>query len=332
MKELVECFIAWLKAEPSGNNAWKITCALAQETLKRIDSPDPEQREFDVVDIAMACNSNTARDHDSAKTWFARANVTKYLEARQTSLESFFRSNGHSSALRVSKRGSSGRHKANWFLEVYELKGEDTDPAAIQGTVANHPQDGLGVVAAASITYTVTRPPDIKLSFLGKIFLGRGEFVTRSGRGALWGALMFTSILPFVACVLLLFAMQTLKRPVQTDDLILIPGLVFVCWLYWRVVIRPWVLLIDDRIVLSGHHFASLKEDPVQLDMAKDDKHRYVRLVRYSAVCPICAGNVELKYGTSANKRRIFGCCSEVPQEHVFTFDRVTGMGQRFAR
>lgn len=72
------------------------------------------------------------------------------------------------------------------------------------------------------------------------------------------------------------------------------------------------------------------KKNPVQLDMAKDDAHRYIRLVRYWAVCPICAGNIELRYGHGPNHRHIFDCCSEVPTKHVFTFDRVTRMGQRY--
>lgn len=334
MKALVDCFIAWLKSEPSGNNAWKIAYVLAQETLKRIDSPDPEQREFDVLDIAIACKPDESWDHESAKAWFTRANLAKFLEARQVNLEAFFRSNGHRSALQVSKRGSSGRHKASWYLAAYELQKEEIEieHSPVQETSTNIHPDGSGVVDTSSITYTVTKPADIKLSLLGKIFLGRGEFVTRSGRGALWGVLMLFSILPFAACVLLLFAMQALKRPVQTDDLILIPGLVFTCWLYWRMLIRPWVWLIDDRIVLSGDFFTAFKEDAVQLDLAKDDEHRYVRLVRYSATCPICTGNIELKYGIGINRRRVFGCCLEVPQEHVFTFDRVTGTGQRYVR
>lgn len=63
--------------------------------------------------------------------------------------------------------------------------------------------------------------------------------------------------------------------------------------------------------------------------MPKDRNARYIRLVRYGGVCPVCAGQIELRYGTGSEARRLFGSCSEAPQEHLFSFDRVTRLGRR---
>ena len=69
-----------------------------------------------------------------------------------------------------------------------------------------------------------------------------------------------------------------------------------------------------------------------QLEIALgENKLRRLQLVRYSAVCPVCAGTVELRYAHGANRRRPVGCCSEVPHEHVFSFDRVLRSGRRLA-
>jgi hypothetical protein len=112
MKELVECFIAWLQAEPATNNAWKILNALARETLKRVDSPDPEQREFDAAQLAEVCRPEEVLDYENAKKWFVDAKVLQFVNARKNNLEAFFVAKGHERCLCLDKRASGGRHKA----------------------------------------------------------------------------------------------------------------------------------------------------------------------------------------------------------------------------
>ena len=98
--------------------------------------------------------------------------------------------------------------------------------------------------------------------------------------------------------------------------------------LIWRFALQPLVWLIEDRIIPAPLWVPALTEDHCQLEMPRDDQHRYIRLVRYSGVCPVCAGLIELRYGTGSESRRLFGCCREAPQEHRFTFDRVTRQGR----
>jgi hypothetical protein len=97
----------------------------------------------------------------------------------------------------------------------------------------------------------------------------------------------------------------------------------------WHLWMRPLVWLLDDRILPAPMLMAAMKEDPSHLDMPKVGAARYIRLGRYSGVCPVCAGSIELRYGASPAHRRLFGCYSEAPQEHVFSFDRVTRKGNR---
>ena len=124
--------------------------------------------------------------------------------------------------------------------------------------------------------------------------------------------------------------MSRIQRPLTTSDLIIALMLIAAAGLFWRYLVRPWVWLVEDRIVPAGELLAAWSEAPAHLDMAKDDKHRYIRLVRYGGVCPVCAGTIELMYGRGANSRRLFGCCAEAPHDHVFTFDRVTRIGYRY--
>lgn len=320
MKELVQCFLDWLVAEPVGNNASKILAALARETMKRIDSPDPDQREFDAVALTEACRTGEELDYEKAKKWFMAANIERHMAGRLESIEAYFRGQGKSQCLALKKRPSLGKHKTTWYLEPYDLS--ESNPER------EHPEKS----DPRCITYSLQRPPEIKLNMLGKIMLGDGAFITRSGRAVFWAGLMILSVAPVIFAIFLVLTMGAFTHDIKTNEIILVLALTGMCTAYWHIIIRPWVLLLDDRIVLAGNFFTSLLEDPAQLDMAKDDKHRYIRLVRYAATCPVCAGNIELRYGSGENKRRIFGCCSEVPQEHVFTFDRVTMVGERYRR
>jgi hypothetical protein len=101
----------------------------------------------------------------------------------------------------------------------------------------------------------------------------------------------------------------------------------------WRFLARPLIWLTEDRIIPAPDMLTAMREDePCQLEMPKEGNARYIRLVRYSGVCPVCAGRIELRYGAGHAQRRLFGCCSEAPQDHQFSFDRVSRQGQRVKR
>lgn len=326
MRELVECFIAWLQAEPASNNAWKILDALARETIKRVESADPEQREFDASALAEVARPGEMLDYETAKKWFMDAKVQLFIAARKGSLEAFFVAHGYKECLSLEKRPSGGRHKAAWFFRNYLITDsvdENSDLHLSTGSIEKN---------IDQIQYSVTEPGSIPLSMFGKIVLGGGSFKTRSWRGAMWALGFLSMILMLIFFGFLFFQMQKISRPVQTGDLVLLGLLCIFSWIIWRFQIRPLVWLLEDRIGFVSDALIKFSEETAHLDMAKNGDHRYIRLVRYSAVCPICAGTVELRYGHGTNYRRLFGCCTEVPAEHVFTFDRITRVGQRYVR
>ncbi|QDL39315.1 hypothetical protein [Rhodoferax sediminis] len=305
------------------------SCRRAVKIVDIDHSSDPTQREFDVLELAEACQPERNWDYEAAKRWFNRAAVPKYLDARQADLDAYFRARGHDQALTIEQRKSTGRHRAPWYLSIQALNpvGDDAQPGGL--TAANPSETGSGTVEP-DLTYEFTPPGEIKLSFVGRLLLGQGAFVTLSARGLVWGILMLGPVLFLMLCVYLLWSMRLINRPLLTSDLMLALMLICTCWICWRLLIRPCLWLLEDRIVPAAVVLYALKEDPAQLDMAKDDKHRYLRLVRYGGICPVCAGTIELRYGVGVNSRRLFGCCGEAPQDHVFTFDRVTRTGQRY--
>lgn len=329
MKALVQCLIDWLNENRSDAHAWQIVNALARDTLGRANSADPSQREFDVHQLVEACQPDREWDYDAAKRWFIRAKVGLFLEARQAELQAYFRGKGHSQGIAIAQRKTTGRHRAPWYLKVYDLPTPNETTDGNEQEDLNQPRTSTQRVQP-ELVYDFTPSSEIKLSLLGRILLGKGAFVTRSARGAVWAGLMLCSVALTLYCGYLFWTMRLLQRPMLTSDLILTLMLIATTWVFWRYLIRPWTWLLDDRIVFAGELLCSLKEDRAQLDLAQDANGKHVRIVRFNGVCPICAGRIELRYGTGLNSRRLFGCCGEAPHDHVFTFDRVTHIGQRY--
>lgn len=328
MKTLIECLIQWLEQERVAGKPWQILHALARETLKRADSPDAEQRHFDAQDISAACEPDKDRDYESAKKWLVNSGFKVFINSRRTSLESFFRKAGHTQALELVQIPSKGKNRTVWFFKPYGIELENGDAESTE-TPESPDKESSGTF---HITYQVTEPGEVKTNGFGRLILGNGSFKIKSWRGVLWAALFLSTLVLILTPIYLLTGMRHISRPVHTNDLIAIFILISSSWIIWHFILKPMVWLVEDRIVLASEGLLAFSEHAAQLDMKKIDQYRHIRLVRYSATCPICAGEIELRYGHGENRRRIFGCCSESPAEHVFTFDRVTRIGHRYQR
>ncbi len=334
MKELLECLERWLQAQQDDTNAREICQALASESKKRVGSPEARQAWFDVLQIAPATVSGAAHgdNFDAANRWFKRADPQRYLDSRRIPLEAHFRNHGHTQALALGKTPSAGKHRTQWFYVPYDLPeiGDERDgDRAPEMEEAQSPASANSTATTSTLTYELTEPDGIRLNGLGRLLAGSGEFRTRSWRGLLWALFLILGATLVGAIALMFWLMHGVNRPVTTGDLVLLIGLVatgFVCW--WFLV-RPLVVLLHDRIVPASEFFTEFREDPCQLELSKANQGRAIRVVRYSGTCPICAGRIELEYGFGDQRRRLFGCCTEAPREHVFTFDRVTLQGRR---
>jgi len=329
MKQLILCLIDWIDQLHASGQAAAALRALAVETLKRVDSPDPDQRKFDAQAIAEATNTNRIWDFDQAKQWLSRANVPKFVDARTQALCGFFREKGHHEVVVPVKTETSGRVRAEWFLEVRPLPSaseEPINPAPSSSDAATPTVESAAT--AEGLVYEYTPPTQLRLGPLGWLLLGRqGNTPTKSARGVIWAGVFVLSGLVLLLMLFLLSAMGHLQRPLTTGDLVNVVMLLIFGTLTWRYWVRPLVWLGEDRIIPAPNLLPALTEDPCQLEMPKDGERRYIRLVRYSGVCPVCAGQIELRYGAGHESRRLFGCCIEAPQDHVFSFDRVTRKG-----
>lgn len=330
MKELLECLERWLQAQKDDTNAREICQALARESGKRAGSPDSRQARFEVLDIAPATDSGVAYsdDFNAANRWFKRADPQRYLDSRRVSLEAHFRKEGHTQALALCKTPSAGKHRTQWFYEAYDLPGvdEETDAATVMERDEAHSPSS---VATSTLVYERIDPDSIRLSHFGRLLAGNGDFSTLSWRGLLWALFLVLGIVLVSAFGLMFWLFHGVTQPVTTGNLVLLISLMAMGFASWRLLVRPLVILLNDRIVPAFALLTQWREEPCQLELYKIAQGRAIRVVRYSGTCPICAGRMELEYGFGDQRRRMFGCCTEAPREHVFTFDRVTLQGSR---
>ncbi len=329
MRDLLNCLQDWLTKNRADGGAYTLLCALTEETLKRADSPDLSQREFDAAGLAPAAGGPD--DFEAAKRWIDRARLERFAEARQATIEEHFRSAGHTQALRVRRRSPGGKHRAVWYLEAYGLSEPVLAPDTVDPTAKPNPSKADN--AAGAIRYDFTPPGQVKAAWYVKPLVGAGSFVTRSWRGVLWAGLLILPVAYLALNVFLALGYAYTRRPLQTADLASLLLMTGMAWVVWRIWVRPFVWLLEDRIALASEVWVGFHEQPAQLELTLDEnQRRRLQLVRYSAVCPICAGTIELRYAQGTNRRRVVGCCSEVPHEHVFSFDRILRVGHRIGQ
>jgi len=98
----------------------------------------------------------------------------------------------------------------------------------------------------------------------------------------------------------------------------------------WRMV---WGVgrLGDKRIIMAPDILIGFREYGVQLELTRIDSTpgaaSRLGLVRYAATCPICGAKIQVESGGREFHGRLVGRCQESPDEHVFSFDRVTRSG-----
>ena len=104
-----------------------------------------------------------------------------------------------------------------------------------------------------------------------------------------------------------------------------------VVWVYSS----PLYRVVSNRIVMAPEWMVPLKADSVQLELKRIDSNtetghaiRALRLMVYSAKCPLCAGRVEVVGGGLEFPFRLIGRCMESPMEHVYSFDHITKTGK----
>lgn len=125
---------------------------------------------------------------------------------------------------------------------------------------------------------------------------GSGWFKTKSLRGLLFLGTGLAPMVCIAGLAAVIWLMLFVNRPVTTADLAFFVFAAGIGWMLW-VFVRDLWWLVADRIVPASDVLLRWSEAPAQLESFKDGNARVIGLVRYSAICPVCAAAVELRYG-----------------------------------
>lgn len=92
---------------------------------------------------------------------------------------------------------------------------------------------------------------------------------------------------------------------------------------------HPFYVLVNDRIVRAPTLLEATLPLGHVLVLRREGDKRVLQMVRFTARCPICQGEVTIEKGRRQHRGRLVGECSRNPVEHTFSFDFITGMGRR---
>ncbi len=319
MREVIQCLIVWLDENSSDVKAHQILRTLATESLK-IAAFEESIRRFTGAEIVEAIGE----DHPNANDWIDwNRTVRKYWGAREKQIIDLARKRGLKSYPKPERISTTGGP----HLTTYLIKAEPL-PVVVNGTEPSQEQSGKAAEhQQTTIYYEVAENGEVKTAWGTKKLLRDGQI--RLSKRHIWAIIIGLLILGggtvlFSYISLIAF---TVPKPVTTRELANFLFIFVLPYTIWIFFIRPWVRLFDDRIVPAPEILLSIKEKPAQLELFRDGDLRLIRLVRYSAPCPICGATIELENGSPDYPRRLIGRCYESPREHVYSFDRVTRRG-----
>lgn len=131
-------------------------------------------------------------------------------------------------------------------------------------------------------------------------------------------------------CLVLLIGIYTEISTVKWLTYLMITFVMF-----WMITSSALYAVSGKKVVMAPDWMTPLRETSVLLELKLNgtrsdsgDVIRELRLMVYSAKCPICENRIEIQNGGLQFPFRLVGRCSESPREHVYSFDHVTRTGK----
>jgi len=291
--------------DPGSGKANSIIRHMVAETLRRLEGGQAEPVQFVRDNFVAACHPDGNPQLIDANKWVPRTkDLRAALSARTHALDP-----GYTVVLRDVTGGGKGNISQFWLaLEERALHTHDADETPS---------------APLDITYLRTEKGEVKPAHWLRWWLKNGEVRNRSGKGKFFlGSILLLSAGWVVMYALSIFGMWLSNEPLTLGHVVKLLVTTATFWLVWHEVYRPWWQLLDHRVVSAPSAVVAFAEDPCQLEMYRHAGEKWIRLVRFTADCPLCGGSVELMPGKPDQCVPLVGRCLESPHYHVFSFDR----------
>lgn len=303
MHEALQQLKAHLAANPTRGRAYDILAFMADTCLER---PNHEGKlTFEAETLLTGCGGSAEREKEP-KDWIPN------IRALRRALNLSQPKSGP--RLRMGYQPGGGR--GNVSLYWLELEPEGDNQSA-------------EVEPSTTVTYRRSANGSVRPSIVARLFLRQGEMRNLSVRGISFLSIVLLASAIWVAMLaLMLLALGVTPGPITTGNLIIliltVLGFVFI----WREFWHPWFQVVNDCVVKAPLWLTAISEkNSCELEMFRQGKYRWTRLVCFSADCPICGSNIELRPGKPDQNLPLVGRCIESPYAHVYSFDRMTLQG-----
>lgn len=182
------------------------------------------------------------------------------------------------------------------------------------------------------------------MGLLGRILYPNNRHEISGWRHALHyvqvGIIAIFYLLLVVCAYILLVAMQLGNSAVRIGTLVSLGTQILLLFLYYRFIMVPMARSADMRTHPVNPLLVNFKDgiwvDRINANLGRrkndpaynESMKAFRQMVRWQADCPICGSVIELKTDSIVAKGELVGCCVESPDEHSFSFDRVTLEGR----
>jgi hypothetical protein len=320
MRQVIQCLIDWLEENTSDVKAHQILRTLATESLK-IAASEESVRHFTGAEIVEAIGE----EHPNANDWIDwTRTVMKYWDAKEKQIINLARQSGLESYPKPERKSTTGGpHLTTYFIKAEPL------PEIINVVEPESSQEQIGKATEQQTTvyYEIAENGEVKPAWWVQWLFHDGQI--RLSKQRMWVFLvgLFILFVSVIAFSYISWIVLSVPKPITTRDLITLISIFVFPYAFWIFFIQPWLRMFEDRIVPAPELLISLQEKSAQLEVLRDGDLRLIRLVRYSAICPVCGATIHLDDGSPDYPRRLIGRCYDSPREHVFSFDRVTQKG-----
>jgi hypothetical protein len=320
MNEVIQCLIDWLDSIPNDERPHQILHSLAKESLIKAHL-DEKLRRFTNKDIVAAVGVTINEPANKWVDW--NQSVLPYWNSKKDRIIDFARKQGLKSYPNIGyfipEKGGRGIESRYWLIAepLPEINDEEQQPKDEVSSPAKQ----------TNIRYQIAENGEVAPSWIFYWLLHDGQIRLSKRLLVAYFSLLLILFLFVVALSLISWTTLSVPQPVTARDLTTLISIFAVPYTVWLIFIKPCVRIFDDRIVPAPELLVSFDEKSAQLELFKDGDLRLIRLVRYTAPCPICGATLHLEDGSPDYPRRLVGRCYDSPREHVFSFDRVTRRG-----
>lgn len=314
-RAIAECLRDYAAAYNDGSKMFRFLSALAAEVLLDLDKGGTGQ----AITKSIYLAANSTGEPERAARWSSEAwnDWLKKRNERLSGLQDFAANRGLNVYPWPEKKGDSKGGAGR--PTVYTIEAQPFEKQDIEE--AGEPNSGLRYI----------RETTPKAAWWIRWYLSK-EFQMTGWRRILFLFPAIFSLLTALLVVLSVWFILDQQPDLRTGRIItLIAAAALFCLLAWDIGMVVFRLL-DKRIIMAPDALLSFREHGVQLELTRTSNipgaPSRLGLVRYAATCPICGAKVLLDKGGKEFHGRLVGRCQESPDEHVYSFDRVTRSGK----